>query len=280
MNLGLTRKVKEFVKQYPTLKTVKLESVGGLTSEARGVAKIVYDHHFNTFVSGNCFSSCTYIFASGKKRMLSTHGRLGFHRPAFDGVSEELTDKLIVKDRELLIKMGIDKGFINRIFRTPHADILEVSMEELKRVGMVTDVVVASNNFWFKSKEELGILLKYSGVSEEMLEKDITILMNKLYASTIKELPLKVDELTRWDKLIIEKSTFTYEYTILKNSQIKNLEHFRQRMSDNIKINLCDDLFSVYLLKHGVTILSIYRSEIEKKILVKEAVTECDKVKK
>ena len=280
INLGLTSDFKEYVKKYPTIQTIKLESVGGLTSEARGVAKIVHEHHFDTLVTGSCLSSCTYIFASGKKRTLSTHGRLGFHRPAFKGVSEEVTDRLTVKDKALLREMGIEKEFIERIFKTPNSDILEVSVKELKRVGMVTNVVDTSNKFWAKNREELATLLVYSGVKREILEHNMTTVMRILYGTTKEALPLSVDDVTRWDNIIIDENAFTYEYTVLENSKIENLEHFKKVMKQNIKKNFCNDLLSVYLLKNGVTITSLYRYELDKKLLLKTEVSNCSEVER
>jgi len=278
INLGLTNKVADYMKQYPTIKSIHIESIGGLTSEARGVAKIVQENNLDTYVSGNCMSACTYIFVAGNKRTLSTHARLAFHRPAFAGVDEKAMDRLIVKDKKLFKEKGVDGAFIERIFSTPNSKVLEVSHEELKKVGIVTDFVNATNDFWKRSKKELAEQLIYSGIKKDILEKDMQGFMEFIYNGLQSSLPRKIDALTILDSLKIEEKSFTYEYLILERDKIENLKLFQTGMEKLLKVRSCQDLFSVYLLKNGVVISHNYRDKIDNKLLSRIEIKDCNDI--
>ena len=278
INLGLTNKVAEYMKQYPTIKDINLESVGGLTGEARGVAKIVQENNLDTYVYGNCLSSCTYIFVAGKKRTLSTHARLAFHRPAFVGVDDKEIEKLIVKDKQLFKEKGVNSVFIERIFSTPNSKILEVSNKELKEAGIVTDFVKVTNDFWKKSKKELALHLSYLGIKKNILEKDINVFMEFIYKDLQSSLPTKIDELTILDSVKIDKKSFKYEYLILERDKIENLKAFQVDMEKLLKMRSCHDLFSVYLLKNSVIIFHNYRDKIDNKLLASIEIKDCNDI--
>jgi len=278
INLGLTNEVAKYMKQYPTIKRIHLESVGGLTGEARGVAKIVQENDLDTYVSGNCMSACTYIFVAGKRRVLSTHARLGFHRPIFAGVDETTMERLIVKDKQLFKERGVDAVFIKRIFSTPNSELLEVSHEELKEVGVVTDFVEGHNDFWKRSKKELATLLEDAGVKKDILERDINEVMEFVYKDLKASLPRRVDRLTILDSVKIEKTSFKYEYIILEREQIQNPKTFQKAMKKVLKVKSCNDLFSVYLLKNGVVISHSYRDKIDNTLLARIEIKDCNDI--
>jgi len=278
INLGLTHEVAEYMKKYPTIKRIHLESVGGITGEARGVAKIVQEHHLDTFVDRHCMSSCTYIFVAGERRILSTHARLAFHRPAFSGVDDEVMERLVVKDRELFRQRGVDEAFIKRVFSTPNSEILEVSYEELKEVGVVTDLVEGHNNLWKKSKEELATLLEDSGVKKDILEKGIDEFMAFISKDLKASLPRKVDALTLLNSVKVDEKSFKYEYLILESDKIKNPQSFQAVMEKLLKVKSCNDLFSLYLLKNGVVISHNYRDKIDNRLLASVEIKDCNDI--
>jgi len=278
INLGLAHEVSEYMKQYPTIKSINLESIGGITSEARGVAKIVQENNLDTYVYGSCLSSCTYIFVAGKKRVLSIHARLGFHRPAFAGVDDNAMDKFVA-DKKLFKEKGVDRAFIERIFSTPNSELLEVSYQELKKVGIVTDFVNVTNDFWSgKSKKELALLLEYAGVKKNILKKDINAFMEFIYKDLQSSLPERIDELTILDSVKVEEKSFKYEYFILESEKIKNLKGFQIGMEKLLKVKACSDLFSVYLLKNGVVIFHNYRDKIDNKLLASIEIKDCNDI--
>lgn len=280
IKLGLTKEVASYIKKYPTIKTIHLESIGGVTSEARGVAKIVQENSLDTFVTGNCMSACTYIFVSGKERILSTHAQLGFHRPYFVGVDDKAIDTLIVKDKELFKKQGVDRAFIERIFSTPNSEALQVPITELKDVGIVTKIINVPNYFWKKSKKELALSLESIGIKKAMLEKDISSLINIVYKDMKASLPIKIDKITILNLITVKEKSLTYEYSILKNNSIKDLKEFQKNMESNVKIETCNNLFAVYILKHGVEILHIYRDKIDNSLLVNIKIKDCQTLSK
>ena len=275
IKFGLTKDVTSYIKKYPNIKRIQLDSMGGRIREARGVAKIVEENGLDTYVFGICVSSCTYIFVSGKERVVSTYAKFGFHRPAFAGVDERAIDTLIVEDKKLFKKQGVDSAFIKRVFSTPNSQILEVSPQELKEVGVATKIVNVSNNFWEKSEKELEFLLESSGLKKNILEKNNKSLMDIAFTNMKASLPSKVDEITILNSVVVKEKSLKYKYSILRDNNINDLKEFQKTMQSLLQTRTCNDLFSVYLLKRGVVISHSYIDNIDKSLLADVEIRDC-----
>lgn len=136
-NSGLLNALKE----HPSLKTVTLESDGGLVFAARALAMNILKHKLNTKVENTCTSSCTLVFAAGEKRELKQGGRIGFHQYALATKYHTNTldfEQELRKDREFFVGRGFTPSFVERIFDAPPDQMWYPTRSELVAGKVVT----------------------------------------------------------------------------------------------------------------------------------------------
>ncbi len=143
IHFGVTRDLGVLLEQHPMVRTLDLDSDGGLVSEGRGVARLIARYGLATHVRANCSSACTLAYMSGVQRHLGPRARLGFHSyrldspylPIFIDPAEELR-----KDLVLFRSRGIEPAFLERVFATPHTDMWFPTHDELLSAGVVHEI--------------------------------------------------------------------------------------------------------------------------------------------
>lgn len=142
--LGLTRSLATLLRDNPGVEGIILDSDGGYVAEGRGVARLIRDRGLDTYVFGVCKSACTTAFIGGRSRMLSEHGRLGFHQYWLeDGYPDVLLDPQEEQEKDSLFYrgQGIRPDFVERLFETPHDDIWYPVPSELLDAGVVQRIL-------------------------------------------------------------------------------------------------------------------------------------------
>ena len=71
INWADAEELESLLRKNSDVKVIHLESYGGLTAAAMHIADVVIDYELNTFVDGECSSSCVTIFLAGEKRTLA-----------------------------------------------------------------------------------------------------------------------------------------------------------------------------------------------------------------
>ena len=90
---GLSDDFSKILKASRQIKVVHLNSIGGRVGEAIKLGDVLRAQGVDTYVSLGCYSACTIAFAAGRNRFLRKGAALGFHAPAFPGMSSsELRD--------------------------------------------------------------------------------------------------------------------------------------------------------------------------------------------
>jgi len=64
----------------PSIKRLELDSPGGYISEGFKLAAGVDHYGLSTFVDHACSSACAIVFLTGRERVVTNGGKLGFHR--------------------------------------------------------------------------------------------------------------------------------------------------------------------------------------------------------
>ena len=139
---GLSRDLKTLMATTSGIDTIVLNSDGGRVFEARGVAKQIVANALDTHVDAHCRSACTIAYVAGRTRTLGAGGRLGFHSYRMDGVAF-LTDPLEEqeKDRVFFLGQGVEPGFVDHAFATPHDDMWHPETDHLLRARVVHRVL-------------------------------------------------------------------------------------------------------------------------------------------
>ena len=98
--IGLTKEVMKYFENYPNIKNVKLNSIGGSASEGNKLHALLKTKSVTTYTTTNCASACTLVFMAGKKRLMVGKGKLGFH-------SASNVDIRKVKDTEIELLINV-----------------------------------------------------------------------------------------------------------------------------------------------------------------------------
>ena len=79
-----TNVLAKILSGNPNIKTLQLNSLGGIIDAAVYMSDIIIDFELNTRVVGECSSSCAILFIAGEKRTIQRGSWLGFHQGSWD----------------------------------------------------------------------------------------------------------------------------------------------------------------------------------------------------
>jgi hypothetical protein len=95
----------------------------------------------NTFVAQDCMSACTIVFLGGKERMIFPSARIGFHQPAFRGMTAASRAAAIATEQARLQRFGLSREFAVRANTATPSGMWFPAHDELVREKVVTRVV-------------------------------------------------------------------------------------------------------------------------------------------
>ncbi len=146
---GITDAVRSRLTAETGITSVVLESGGGQVYEGRGLARLFTERGLDTWVFGECSSSCATAFIGGAVRYLGPQGRLGFHRYRLDRSGFErivpFYDLQAEQDRDLALfrQRGVSPGFLQKMFSRPANELWYPDRNFLLESGVVNRVVGA-----------------------------------------------------------------------------------------------------------------------------------------
>jgi GYF domain 2 len=141
ITFGAAKDLQRFLDAMPAVQVVHLNSPGGRTAEAARMAYLISVRKLATYVVGNCLSACTTIFLSGRERLISPQGRLGFHQPDAAGLTEQERRDIIAQSEMLLRQLGVSAAFAHKANLAPPDDMWFPSVAELISEHVATRVV-------------------------------------------------------------------------------------------------------------------------------------------
>jgi hypothetical protein len=137
---GLTDDFLKILRASPQIKVVHLNSLGGRIGEAESLNKVIRGRSLITYTSYRCFSACTIAFAGGRARWVHSRAKLGFHGPAFPGMSDADIADNVKAQKEIFINAGFEARFVNRALATPNEDMWIPSLDELRDANVITNI--------------------------------------------------------------------------------------------------------------------------------------------
>jgi hypothetical protein len=138
IGFGLTSQVQDFLTAHPYIRQVRLNSAGGRIAEARRLSNLIESKNLSTVTTTGCYSACVIPFAAGKERVVAKEASLGFHQPAFPGLTANQLANEIEQDRAYLVAKGVNPEFVAKALSTPNTELWQPSHSELLGAGMVT----------------------------------------------------------------------------------------------------------------------------------------------
>ena len=139
MGIGTTHKLQHWLAQYPWVRTLQLDSPGGLAPEAIGVAQLIQQHQLDTAVVSRCEGACIVALAAGSRRLASPQAILRCHKPYMPVVGGAHT--LTATDRHLLrwlTAQGVDPQLAQHCFQRPAWDAYTPDPEALHSAWLIT----------------------------------------------------------------------------------------------------------------------------------------------
>jgi hypothetical protein len=140
ITFGVAQEFESFLNAAATVNAVRLGSIGGRILEAQKIADLIKSRNLTTFVAKDCLSACTIVFLGGKERVLLPTARLGFHQPAFRGMTADDRAAAIAIETQRLQRFGLSKEFAERANRAAPDDMWFPTIDELVQERVVTRV--------------------------------------------------------------------------------------------------------------------------------------------
>lgn len=135
---GITDQALTLLDQHPRIKTVALNSPGGLVSEGRALGQLIKARQLNTYSNKGCLSACTLAYAGGKERLLHPDAKLGFHQYRNDYKSFGSSLKQMhSQDKRWFVDNGVSYRFTKNMFREEHDEMWQPSRAEIMQSGLV-----------------------------------------------------------------------------------------------------------------------------------------------
>jgi hypothetical protein len=141
ITFGVAREFEQFLNAMVGLKTVELNSTGGRILEAQKISDLIRSRNLATFVTKDCLSACTIVFLGGKQRLMLPAARLGFHQPAFRGMTATDRRAAIETEQQRLQQFGLSKEFAERANGAAPSSMWYPDQDELVREHVVTRVI-------------------------------------------------------------------------------------------------------------------------------------------
>jgi hypothetical protein len=136
----LTDDFLKILRASPQIRVVHLNSIGGRIGEAESLNKVIRERSLSTYTSSHCLSACTVAFSGGRERWILRRAKLGFHGPAFPGMSDADLVEALNSQKEIFTAAGIEARFISRALATPNKEMWNPSLDELRRANVITGI--------------------------------------------------------------------------------------------------------------------------------------------
>jgi hypothetical protein len=139
ITFGVTQELERFLNAMAGVRTVRLNSNGGRILEAQRMSDLISSRNLATFVARDCLSACTIVFLGGNERFMLPTARLGFHQPAFRGMTASDRHAAIATERQRLQqRFGLSAAFAARANSAPPGGMWYPDKDELMRERVVT----------------------------------------------------------------------------------------------------------------------------------------------
>ena len=141
ITFGVAREMEGFLNAMTNVKAVRLNSIGGRILEAQKMSDLIKARRLSTLVVQDCLSACTIVFLGGTDRAILSNARLGFHQPAFRGMTAADRSIAIANEERRLQGFGLSRAFAERANRAEPGSMWFPDNDELIREHVVTRIV-------------------------------------------------------------------------------------------------------------------------------------------
>ena len=121
---------KQALNENPQVRTILLNSGGGIVSTGLDIAQLIFNRHLDTWVpeGSMCASACSVIYFSGGNRL--AEGQLGVHQIAMNIESNTDVQSTASDMIEAFNRYGTHPNVFSAMFRTPPEKMYFFSSDE------------------------------------------------------------------------------------------------------------------------------------------------------
>jgi len=141
ITFGVTQELERFLNAMAGVRSVRLNSTGGRILEAQKMSDMIRSRDLATVVAVDCLSACTIVFLGGKERLMLPGARLGFHQPAFRGMTAADRSAAIATEQLRLQGFGLSSAFAARATSALPSGMWYPDKDELVRERVATRVI-------------------------------------------------------------------------------------------------------------------------------------------
>jgi len=123
------------IESNPKISVVRFDSKGGRLGAAIQLRDVIRAHNLDTLVSTECSSSCVVTFLGGKRRLIESGARIGFHSTRSGREVSRVGNE---RFRQELEASGVSEAFLDKALATPPDSVWYPSYDELKSAGVTT----------------------------------------------------------------------------------------------------------------------------------------------
>ena len=138
LRAGAERDFRDKLQSSAQIRVLQIESDGGRLSEGIRIGRMIHSAGLVTCVSTYCNSAATFLFISGKERVVTREAKIGFHRPSGKVGNGRNYENI----RQFMKEAGISEDFINRVIATSPDEMWYPTYEEMLQAGVVTGELV------------------------------------------------------------------------------------------------------------------------------------------
>lgn len=168
---GAAEELASALEAAPDVRVLHLYSPGGRLRDALKLAQLVKERRLETYVSNECLSACTIVFAAGEKRWLADAAALGFHGVALPDMTEREKRASNEEWAAIYRSFGVEPSFIDKALASPSDNMWFPTFDELMTAKLVTGID-HGENFQSTGHEAVPTLAE---VAEHMRRNDSVI---------------------------------------------------------------------------------------------------------
>jgi hypothetical protein len=241
---GAAERFEGVLAKSPAVKEILLTSPGGRMLEAERMAALIRAKSLDTRVDDHCLSACTSLLLAGRTRTAPETARIGFHQPAFPGLSAYDLRDAVERTRAEYLAAGVEDRFVSRALATPAQSMWFPTPEQLVEARVLTgsDVFVA----------DVG-----GSRRETLAEMRVRRQMQAIAAQINARGAVRVNEITTMERASVSGTTLTEHYRI--ESDRLDVATSRANLTRSYRREICSNVETALMVSEGGRFVLSYK---------------------
>lgn len=250
---GAAARFESLLGQSPAVGQVLLTSRGGRMLEAERMAALIRKKGLDTRVRDHCLSACTSLLLAGRTRTAPETARIGFHQPAFPGLSSYDLRDAVERTRAEYLAAGVEKQFVARALATPAQTMWLPSPEQLVEARVLTgsDVLVADG--------------PGAPRRETLAEMRVRRQMQVIAAQINARGPVRLNDITTMERASVSGTTLTEHYRI--ESDRLDVARSRANLTRSYRREICSNVETALMVSEGGRFVLSYKDGAGRPVL-------------